>query len=75
MKRVLYLLTDCAAYSLGSVASAYLTGGVGALSGIGRAVGATSKISKGLAAYRASKAAVNNIMISISEEFKSKKTF
>ena len=46
-----------AAYSLGSVASAYLTGGVGALSGIGRAVGATSKISKGLAAYRASKAA------------------
>ena len=45
-----------AAYSLGSVASAYLTGGVGLLSGVGRAAGATSKISNGLAAYRASKA-------------------
>lgn len=45
-----------AAYSLGSIASAYLTGGVGVLGGVGRAAGAGQKISKGLAAYRAGKA-------------------
>ena len=50
-----------AAYSLGSIASAYLTGGVGVLGGIGRAVGAGAKISKGLAGYRAAKAIQNGV--------------
>tara|TARA_R100001224_G_scaffold28150_1_gene15286 strand:- start:6168 stop:17684 length:11517 start_codon:yes stop_codon:yes gene_type:complete len=50
-----------AAYSLGSIASMYLTGGVGALGAVGRAVGAGAKISKGLAGYRAVKAIQNGM--------------
>ena len=45
-----------AAYSLGSIATAYMTGGVGLVSGIAKTAGVTAKMSKGLAAYRVSKA-------------------
>ena len=50
-----------AAYSLGSIASMYLTGGVGVLGAAGRALGAGAKISKGLAGYRAVKAIQNGM--------------
>ena len=45
-----------AAYSLGSIATAYMTGGVGLVSGLAKTAGVTAKMSKGLAAYRVSKA-------------------
>ena len=50
-----------AAYSLGSVASAYLMGGVGTVSAIGRGLGASTRISKSLASYRAAKALQNGL--------------
>ena len=50
-----------AAYSLGSIATMYLTGGIGAVSGVTRALGTGAKISKGLAGYRAAKAIQNGM--------------
>ena len=44
-----------AAYSLGSIASMYLTGGYGAIGGAMKLTGAGAKISKSLAAYNAAK--------------------
>jgi len=50
-----------AAYSLGSVASIYLTGGLGVIGAAGKAANVGGKLSKGLASYRAAKALQNGL--------------
>ena len=47
------------AYSLGSIATMYLTGGVGLVTGGLKAAGVGARVSKGLASYRAMKALQN----------------
>ena len=47
------------AYSLGSIATMYLTGGVGLVTGGLKAAGVGARVSKGLASYRAAKALQN----------------